>query len=115
SERSDLIASVRPCNNRIPKMSSSRAQPASTITTITRRHDLDALRAIAMLLGIVLHSAFSFAPIPWIVRDSQQSEFFYYLVSFIHGFRMPLFFLISGFFHRNAMAQTWTSCSFQTT
>ena len=66
--------------------------------TMQRRHDLDALRAIAMLLGIVLHSALSFAPIPWIVQDSQQSQFFYYLFSFIHGFRMPLFFLISGFF-----------------
>ncbi|MDB4625113.1 acyltransferase family protein, partial [Rubripirellula sp.] len=66
--------------------------------TMQRRHDLDALRAIAMLLGIVLHSALSFAPIPWIVQDSQQSQFFYYLFSFIHSFRMPLFFLISGFF-----------------
>ena len=66
--------------------------------TMQRRHDLDALRAIAMLLGIVLHSAVSFTPMPWIVQDSQQSQFFYYLVIFIHGFRMPLFFLISGFF-----------------
>jgi hypothetical protein len=54
SERSDLIASVRPFNNRIPKMSSSRAQPASAITTITRRHDLDALRAIAIPLRFLL-------------------------------------------------------------
>ncbi|MAI69542.1 MAG: glucan biosynthesis protein [Rhodopirellula sp.] len=73
-------------------------QTRPNVPTLRRRHDLDALRAIAMLLGIVLHSALSFAPIPWIVRDSQQSEFFYYLFSFIHGFRMPLFFLISGFF-----------------
>jgi len=51
-----------------------------------------------MLLGIVLHAALSFAPIPWIVQDTRQSEFFYYLNSFIHGFRMPLFFLVSGFF-----------------
>ncbi|MGI9441528.1 MAG: acyltransferase family protein [Rubripirellula sp.] len=78
------------------------SQPLSPTTprepTMRRRHDLDALRAIAMLLGIVLHSALSFAPIPWVVQDSQQSPFFYYLFSFIHGFRMPLFFLISGFF-----------------
>lgn len=75
-----------------------REPPTPTTPTMKRRHDLDALRAIAMLLGIVLHSALSFAPIPWIVQDSQQSQFFYYLFSFIHGFRMPLFFLISGFF-----------------
>lgn len=66
--------------------------------TEQRRHDLDALRAIAMLLGIVLHAALAFAPIPWTVSDSQQSEWFVVLFSAIHGFRMPLFFLISGFF-----------------
>lgn len=66
--------------------------------TLARRHDLDSLRAVAMLLGIVLHAALSFAPIPWTVQDSQQSEFYYVLFAAIHGFRMPLFFLISGFF-----------------
>lgn len=66
--------------------------------TMERRHDLDALRAIAMLLGIVLHAALSFAPIPWSVKDVQQGEFYYVLFAVIHGFRMPLFFLISGFF-----------------
>ncbi|MCR9292970.1 MAG: acyltransferase family protein [bacterium] len=63
-----------------------------------RRHDLDALRAIAMLLGIVLHAALSFAPLPWPVQDSQQSNAYYVLFAFIHGFRMPLFFMLSGFF-----------------
>ena len=63
-----------------------------------RRHDLDALRAVAMLLGIVLHAALSFAPIPWSVQDSQQSSIYYVLFSSIHGFRMPLFFMLSGFF-----------------
>ncbi len=65
---------------------------------VERRHDLDALRAVAMLLGIVLHAALSFAPIPWTVKDAQQSEFYGVLFAAIHGFRMPLFFLISGFF-----------------
>ncbi|OYP36069.1 acyltransferase family protein [Rhodopirellula sp. MGV] len=67
-------------------------------TTSTRRHDLDALRAIAMLLGIVLHAALSFSPVPWTVNDSQQSDAYYVLFAVIHGFRMPLFFLLSGFF-----------------
>ena len=67
-------------------------------STFERRHDLDALRAIAMLLGIVLHAALSFAPIPWTVQDSHQSNFYYALFAFIHGFRMPLFFMLSGFF-----------------
>ncbi len=70
----------------------------TTSNTTPRRHDLDALRAIAMLLGIVLHAALSFAPIPWTVQDSQQGNGYYVLFAAIHGFRMPLFFLISGFF-----------------
>jgi peptidoglycan/LPS O-acetylase OafA/YrhL len=68
---------------------------------IPRRHDLDALRAIAMLLGIALHGAISFIPLPgngWAVQDVQQSSGFGVFMSLIHGFRMPLFFLISGFF-----------------
>lgn len=73
------------------------ASPSSE-PTFNRRHDLDALRAIAMLLGIVLHAALSFSPIPWTVKDSQQSDFYYVLFAGIHGFRMPLFFMLSGFF-----------------
>ena len=34
-----------------------------------RRYDLDALRATAMLLGIVLHAGLSFTPFPLAVRD----------------------------------------------
>ncbi|QDV44740.1 Glucans biosynthesis protein C [Stieleria neptunia] len=51
-----------------------------------------------MLLGIVLHAALSFSPIPWTVKDSQQSDFYSVLFAALHGFRMPLFFMLSGFF-----------------
>jgi fucose 4-O-acetylase-like acetyltransferase len=65
----------------------------------TRYNDLDALRAFAMLLGIVLHGLLSFLPIPiWPVQDINQSEFYFIPLMFIHGFRMSLFFFISGFF-----------------
>ena len=64
----------------------------------TRRHDLDALRAAAMLLGIVLHAGLSFTPFPWPVQDTRQSGFYGLMFAAIHGFRMPLFFLLSGFF-----------------
>ena len=65
----------------------------------TRYHDLDALRAFAMLLGIALHGLLSFIPTPiWPVQDSNQSEFYFIPLMFIHGFRMSLFFFISGFF-----------------
>ena len=63
-----------------------------------RRYDLDALRATAMLLGIVLHAGLSFTPFPWPVQDERQSGFFWLLFAAIHGFRMPVFFVLSGFF-----------------
>ena len=63
-----------------------------------RRHDLDALRALAMLLGIVLHAMMSFLPGLWLVQDASASPSLGILLILIHGFRMPLFFLVSGFF-----------------
>ncbi len=64
----------------------------------SRRNDLDALRAFAMLLGIGLHAALAYTPSPWAVQDTQRSESFGLFFVVVHGFRMPLFFLISGFF-----------------
>ena len=64
-----------------------------------RRFDLDALRAAAMLLGIVLHAGLSFTPLfPWPVQDERQSGIYGLLFAAIHGFRMPVFFVLSGFF-----------------
>ena len=70
---------------------------------MTRFHELDALRASAMLLGIVLHACLFLLPF-WMVKDAYvysrgvDSNPCLYLVMGIHGFRMPLFFLLSGFF-----------------
>jgi hypothetical protein len=64
-----------------------------------RRHDLDALRAAAMLLGIAYHVALSFAlGFGWMVQDVSQSKVAYLFQAFVHGFRMQLFMLVSGFF-----------------
>jgi hypothetical protein len=65
-----------------------------------RWHDLDALRGFAMLLGIGLHAALAFIPSFWPVQDRTASTdgwFDEFLVG-VHAFRMPLFFLLSGFF-----------------
>jgi hypothetical protein len=67
-------------------------------SAFARRSDLDALRAVAMLLGIVLHAALSFFPSFWVVADGRQDDAFGVVVSAIHGFRMPLFFVMSGYF-----------------
>jgi len=78
-------------------MSQSTGAPGTDRST-ERRHDLDALRGWAMLLGIVLHASLSFFPAPWWVQDSQKSGVLGLLFLAIHGFRMPLFFLLSGYF-----------------
>ncbi|MDR3623121.1 MAG: acyltransferase family protein [Paludisphaera borealis] len=70
-----------------------------------RRSDLDALRAVAMLLGIALHSALSFFPAFWVVSDRRQSPGFGVFFSAVHGFRMPLFFVMSGFFSAMLMSR----------
>ena len=65
----------------------------------TRYHDLDALRAFAMLLGILLHAVLSFNQTPiWPAQDKFQDADFQIINNSIHGFRMQLFFLVSGFF-----------------
>ncbi|MEL6149872.1 MAG: acyltransferase family protein [Chloroflexota bacterium] len=63
-----------------------------------RRHDLDALRAIAMIMGIVLHATYSFYDPYWGITDVSQLPALGQLFSSIHGWRMPLFFMMSGFF-----------------
>lgn len=77
---------------------STPARPEEFPLSIPRRHDLDAVRAFAMLLGIVLHAGLSFGTIPWIVQDLRRHDGFSLVFQAIHGFRMPLFFLVSGFF-----------------
>jgi ankyrin repeat protein/peptidoglycan/LPS O-acetylase OafA/YrhL len=72
---------------------------AAVIAVSPRRHDLDALRASAMLLGIVYHACLSFAlGFPWMIQDAAQSHALFVFQGFVHGFRMQLFFLLSGFF-----------------
>ncbi len=65
-----------------------------------RYHALDSLRGIIMWLGIVIHVAINHMVgetiIPW--RDSQTGSIADMLVIFIHTFRMPVFFILSGFF-----------------
>jgi peptidoglycan/LPS O-acetylase OafA/YrhL len=63
-----------------------------------RRTDLDALRSFAMLLGIALHASLSFFAFPWPVHDTQRSDLLPLFQLTVHGFRMPLFFLLSGYF-----------------
>ena len=66
----------------------------------TRLHALDNLRAVMMWLGVVLHVAVIYmvapSPLPW--HDRQSSQLADLLVALIHSFRMPVFFILAGFF-----------------
>ncbi len=80
--------------------------------TMTRFHDLDALRGVAMLLGILLHAGVFLVPVefwpvhdPWAWETAPEANVYAWILSAIHGFRMPLFFLVSGFF----TAMLWRS------
>lgn len=66
-----------------------------------RWHDLDAVRALALFLGIVLHGVMSFMePRFWIVGDTVTSGAANVAFYVIHIFRMTLFFVLAGFFAR---------------
>jgi len=52
-----------------------------------------------MLLGVAFHVSLSFSLGPgWVVQDVSQSKVLYVFQAFVHGFRMQLFMLLSGFF-----------------
>jgi len=95
--------------------SSSRTAPAPTLRPSAparspgdglpvpppRLHHLDAVRAGALLLGIVLHSLLPFEPGGmWLFEDSRQAGWTSEAVFVIHLFRMVLFMTLAGYFAR---------------
>jgi peptidoglycan/LPS O-acetylase OafA/YrhL len=81
-------------------LAAQEADATEATAPAPRWHDLDALRGFAMLLGIALHASLSFFPGFWVVVDStaDSSRRFDEFFHVVHGFRMPLFFVLSGFF-----------------
>ena len=81
---------------------------------VRRYHGLDGLRGFAMLLGIVLH-----ATLPYFSRlygfestwpaDDDQSVLLALVFDFIHMWRMPVFFLLAGFFAHPVLDRRSTS------
>ncbi|GGY70266.1 hypothetical protein GCM10011613_13360 [Cellvibrio zantedeschiae] len=64
-----------------------------------RFHSLDAVRACALLAGIVLHAIMGYMP-GWPFTYGSTSTGLGVLYFVIHIFRMALFFIIAGFFAR---------------
>lgn len=66
-----------------------------------RLHYLDNLRALAMIGGVFFHAMLAYSPALhqfWLTADRQQSVAIDIVGWFTHLFRMPLFFVIAGFF-----------------
>ncbi len=77
-----------------------------------RYHALDALRATALLLGVALHAALSYLPgdqVGWAVQDRSTSLGFAAAVLLVHAFRLPVFFLLAGFFARLVVQRRGTA------
>jgi len=79
------------------------AEPAPQPSRNVRYHALDALRAAAMALGVVLHATMAYMVVPlgsitWPARDPAAVPWPDAAFWWLHTFRIPLFFVISGFF-----------------
>jgi peptidoglycan/LPS O-acetylase OafA/YrhL len=69
---------------------------------VGRHHGLDACRAAAMMLGLFFHGSISFMEMagPWAIQDRSTHWGVDAFVWVCHTFRMPVFFLLAGFFGR---------------
>jgi glucans biosynthesis protein C len=72
------------------------------VSSATRYHALDSLRASMMLLGIWFHASCSYVTLQtaWPYKDPDTSAFLNVPLLLIHVFRMPIFFALAGFFAR---------------
>ncbi|NWO08234.1 MAG: acyltransferase family protein [Alteromonadaceae bacterium] len=66
---------------------------------LERLHFMDSMRAVLMMLGVVLHSAQVFNPEQtWLIYSQNGEGLMAQVVSVISTFRMPAFFVVSGYF-----------------
>lgn len=80
----------------------------SSPSPTARLHALDHLRALAMLAGVAFHAALAYSPLVrpfWPSADRQNSSVVDTLIWLPHLVRMPLFFLVSGYFTAWLLAQ----------
>lgn len=61
-----------------------------------RRHDLDWLRFIAILILLFFHTGMLFNPWEWHIKNAETSGSFRYWMIWLHEWRMPLLLFISG-------------------
>lgn len=79
----------------------SHLQDLPQPVTDTRFYYMDNLRALAMLIGVLFHAGLAhsvFMHKIWLSANAEQSFVVDLFSWFLHLFRMPLFFVIAGFF-----------------
>jgi glucans biosynthesis protein C len=61
---------------------------------------MKAISSLMLLLGLVIHTAVTYGAVDygsaWLIKSPQNSPWFDLMVSFIHSFRMPVFFVAVG-------------------
>lgn len=69
------------------------------VTVNERIYYLDAMRSVLMMLGVVIHSTQVFnGARHWLVQSPNLLSWADELIAVLHLFRMPAFFVVSGFF-----------------
>jgi glucan biosynthesis protein C len=77
------------------------------MATDDRLHAMDNLRALAMLAGVLFHAALAYSPLihPYFpTADRAQSPLVDVVAWFFHLFRMPVFFVVAGYFTARLVA-----------
>jgi glucan biosynthesis protein C len=75
--------------------------PVQAPAATERLHYMDHLRALAMLAGVLFHAALAYSPLMhgfFPTADRQNSAWVDVVAWGLHLVRMPLFFLVAGFF-----------------
>ncbi|MCG7309985.1 acyltransferase family protein [Brachybacterium sp. ACRRE] len=100
---------------RSPTSAKAKATATATSTATTRQtpsarlHHLDALRAGALLLGVVLHTVLGFVPgAAWLFQDARTAWWALPVMVVIHLFRMILFMMLAGYFGRMVLMRRGT-------
>jgi glucan biosynthesis protein C len=79
--------------------STERSAMTSLPAATSRYHALDSLRAAMMFLGIYLHAVVAYSPSGgWPYKQAQLTTSLDTTMAVIHIFRMPVFYVMAGFF-----------------